>query len=270
MTSDGKYDTEDVLRRKDDACASQLPEKLSIVLFALALGGSRSVAAACGDDDGGGGEAQEGRHAQGPRHRRRRRQPRPRLLVLPVRLPGARPARPSASSTAGSRTRPSRRPTSPRTCPRSRTAARRHDQDQAGHQVQRRRSRTAPSRRRTSSTRSSAASCRRSATATRTSTTATSRASKAFTGRQGQGDLRASRRPTTTTLVIKTDQAGRRAHQRRRARHALHGAGAEGLRPEVRQGQAVDLRRAPGVHRPVHDRERRQGQRSPATSRARS
>ena len=55
-------------------------------------------------------------------------------------------------------------------------------------------------------------------------------------------------------------EAVRRHRERQRARHAVHGAGAEGLRPEVRQGQAVDLRPAPGLHRPVHDRERRQGQ----------
>ena len=44
------------------------------------------------------------------------------------------------------------------------------------------------------------------------------------------------------------------------ARHAVHRAGAEGVRPEVRRGEPVDLRPAPRLHRPVHDRERRQGQ----------
>ena len=232
--------------------------RLIKALLVLALGGLGLVAVSCGGDDDE-AAAQAGRHAERPRHGRRRRQPRPRLLVLPDRLPGARRTPRSGSSTAGSRTRPSRRPTSPRTCRRSRTAARRS----------RSRSRTASS------------TARRSRTSTVKSADvkyALERCFlpqvgngyanvyygdiegvKAFTGREGRRDLghRDARRPDARH---QDDEAVRRPRRRQRARHALHRAGAEGLRPEVRQGQAVDLRRAPGVHRPVHDRERRQGQ----------
>ena len=56
-------------------------------------------------------------------------------------------------------------------------------------------------------------------------------------------------------------QEGHRRGARRGARDADLGAGAEGVRGEVRQGDAVDLRRGPRrLHRPVHDRVRRRGQ----------
>ena len=115
-----------------------------------------------------------------------------------------------------------------------------------------------PSRPRTSSTRSSAASCRRSPTATRASTTATSWASKDVRRTARRRRSRASQTPDDTTLVIKLDEA-RRACSRpaTRSRCPCTVAGPEGLRPEVRQGQGVDLRRAPGVHRAVHGPERR-------------
>ena len=75
-------------------------------------------------------------------------------------------------------------------------------------------------------------------------------------GRRGIGH-RDARRPDARDQL---DGTVRHPRRRQRARHALHRAHPEGLRPEVRRGQAVDLRPAPGLHRPVHDRERRQGQ----------
>ena len=51
-----------------------------------------------------------------------------------------------------------------------------------------------------------------------------------------------------------------RRHRRRRAGDARLGAGPERLRQAVRPQGPVDLRRAPGGHRPLHGRERRQGQ----------
>ena len=157
------------------------------------------------------GSGKKGGTLHGPRYRRRRRQPRPRLLVLPDRLPGARPADPAAAVRLEARRRPRRRPTSPTALPQvseRRQDADGQDQDRASSTA--RRCRTGPSRPRTSSTRSSAASCRRSATATRTSTTATSRASKAYTDGKAK-EISGIQTPDDTTLVLKLDRAVGRA-----------------------------------------------------------
>ena len=80
--------------------------------------------------------AQKRRHAEGARHRRRRRQPRPRLLVLPDRLPGARQhdAALALRLEAGRDQADAR----PRRGPARGLQRRqdRHDQDQGRHQVQ--------------------------------------------------------------------------------------------------------------------------------------
>ncbi len=55
---------------------------------------------------------------------------------------------------------------------------------------------------------------------------------------------------------------------RGRARVPGHGAGARGVRQEVRRRAAVDLRREPALDRPVHDRERRRRASRSATTRA--
>ena len=58
--------------------------------------------------------------------------------------------------------------------------------------------------------------------------------------------------------MIKLDQHDL-DRRRGRAVAAGLGPGAGGVREAVRRREPVDLRRAPGRHRPVHDRERRQG-----------
>ena len=72
---------------------------------------------------------------------------------------------------------------------------------------------------------------------------------------------RASRRPTTRrSSSSSTEPTGvaRRPAARWRCRCTI--PVPKDYAAEVRQGQAVDVRRAPGVHRPVHDPERRLGQ----------
>ena len=83
---------------------------------------------------------------------------------------------------------------------------------------------------------------------------------------QGDPGHRDARRPDDRLQAHQGHGRG----ARRRAGAADLRSGAEGVRREVRQGEPVDVRRAPAVSTgPVHGRERRRAARPSATSRAR-
>ena len=117
---------------------------------------------------------------------------------------------------------------------------------------------TARSRPRTSSTRSSAASTRTSPTATPAPTSARSRAPTKRQGRR-QADLR-HQTPDDTTIVFKltkpTGAADRAGARRCRCRHRCR----RSTRPKYDAKTPSTYGTAPGLHRPVHDQERRAGQ----------
>ena len=235
-------------------------------LLVLALGGLGLVAVSCGGRRRVVGAV--GRHAEHPRHGRRCRQPRPRLLVLPARTTQQLGEHHAAAAVRlearrdQAHPRPGRGPAG--------GLERRQDgdgQDQAEHQVQR----TSPdphgqvSRRQVRARALLPAAGRQRL---RKRLLRRHRGREGLPGQEGRRDLghRDARRPDARDQL---DEAVRHHRRRQRARHALHRSRAEGLRAEVRRGQAVDVRPAPGLHRPVHDRERRQGQDHGLRARAR-
>ena len=193
---------------------------------------------------------------------RRRRLHRPGRRLLPAHLHGdggdpARPARRGSRTTPGPDTR-----LAPR-------ANRRYPSDDKtvtfkirgpGSSTARRWNREATSRP-TSSTRSSAACC----PAWRMATTVylgAHRGLRSGPRRPRQDpttapDMRGIETPDDQTIVFNLTSTGRRWSCRRcRCRSARRSGG---VREEVRRGEPLDLRGAPGCDRPVHDRERRRG-----------
>ena len=252
------------------------PKSRSSVPIALILTGATLLFGCGGGDDSGtlgrrrieavrradvgAGRREGGRLADRPR-RLGRRLHRPQRHLLPVRLHGhrARRSRPSSATRRPTST-PSR--CSPPPSRRSPTTARRSPTSSATTSSSRRRS-TAPPPRPTSSTRSSAPLLPGVANGySQTYLKGIAGFDDAVKQAQERSDRRSPRdqRDHDARRHDAGDQARRHELDRGRGRAlaARVGPGPGGVREAVRRREPVDLRRAPGLERPVHDREQLQ------------